>query len=426
MATHGPGQGGEAVPRLVGQLHTDAALLDAASVDFGRQTVRRPRAVFEPAHAADVAAMVRRGRATGVPVVVRGAGHTVDAQTLTAGGVVISLTALASVGSVISEPTSAAAGSAPPVSSVRVEAGARWRDVVAVTLPLGLAPPVLPDYLDLTVGGTIAAGGVGGASHRHGSVADNVIALDVVTPAGDLVTCSAGGLFDAVRGTQGAHGIITAATLTLHPVAAAVVRHRLAYPSLGPFLDDQHRLIAAPRFDHFVGQALWAGQGWSFVIDAAAADPAPLDDLAAAEVTTEKVSAAEFVHRLDPLVDQARATGSWQGDAHPRANVFLPGRHAAGVIGAVVRELTPADLGPGGSVLIYAIPTARLAAPRMPKADDPVTVVFGVQRTAPAGDRVALARMRRANAALQVTARRLGGASYSHPAAGRRVRRYPV
>ncbi len=44
---------------------------------------------------------------------------------------------------------------------VTVEAGATWREVLAATLPHGLAPPVLPDYLDLTIGGTLAVGGVG-------------------------------------------------------------------------------------------------------------------------------------------------------------------------------------------------------------------------------------------------------------------------
>jgi FAD/FMN-containing dehydrogenase len=40
-----------------------------------------------------------------------------------------------------------------------LDAGATWRDVLTVALPQGLTPPVLPEYLDLSVGGTIAAGG---------------------------------------------------------------------------------------------------------------------------------------------------------------------------------------------------------------------------------------------------------------------------
>lgn len=409
MTTYGPGRDREAAPRPVGVLSTADADLDRAAVDFGNQTRRRPRAVLFPATAADVAEIVRYGRMAGIRVVPRGAGHTVDGQALTRDGIVVDLSTLCAVG-------------APSGRLLSVESGARWRAVVAATLPLGLAPPVLPDYLDLSVGGTLAAGGVGGASHRHGCVADTVADLDVVTPAGDLVTCSPTrdpALFDAVRGTQGAHGVITRATLSLVQVATTVRRHRLTYTDLDAFLADQRRLVDSPRFDHFVGQAVRTDGSWRYVIEAAGPAEASPAGLAAVAVESGSCAYRDFVHRLDPLVDQARATGSWQRDAHPRANVFLPGRHAAATIAGVLRDLAASDLGPGGSVLIYAIPTARLAAPRMPKADDPLTVVFGMQRTAPAGDTATLARMRRANAALHVRARALGGASYSHPAAGR-------
>ena len=39
---------------------------------------------------------------------------------------------------------------------VVVDAGATWREVVEATLPHGRTPPVLTDYLDLSVGGTLA------------------------------------------------------------------------------------------------------------------------------------------------------------------------------------------------------------------------------------------------------------------------------
>jgi cytokinin dehydrogenase len=65
-----------------------------------------------------------------------------------------------------------------------------------------LTPPVLADYLRLSVGGTLTVGGVGAMTARHGLQADNVLELDVVTGRGDLLTCSPErhpDLFDAVR-----------------------------------------------------------------------------------------------------------------------------------------------------------------------------------------------------------------------------------
>ena len=48
---------------------------------------------------------------------------------------------------------------------------------------------MLTNYLGLSIGGTIAVGGIGAASSRHGMQTDNVIALDVVTGEGDEVSC---------------------------------------------------------------------------------------------------------------------------------------------------------------------------------------------------------------------------------------------
>ena len=51
---------------------------------------------------------------------------------------------------------------------VVVDAGITWRDLLDATLARGLTPPVLTNYLGLSIGGTIAVGGIGSASSRHG------------------------------------------------------------------------------------------------------------------------------------------------------------------------------------------------------------------------------------------------------------------
>jgi AhpD family alkylhydroperoxidase len=100
-------------------------------------------------------------------------------------------------------------------------------------------------------------------------------------------------------------------------------------------------------------------------------------------------------------------------------NMYPPGTEA--IVSDVLGGLTADGLGValGGGILLYLIPTDRLAAPNMPKARDAVTAVLGLQRTAPPGDPALLADMRRANAALHARARSVGGASYTHPTAYR-------
>jgi FAD/FMN-containing dehydrogenase len=413
-----PGNTVAEVPTVAGVLSYRDDDRAAMASDFGNLVHRRPTAVLHPRSAADIAAVVRFGRAHGLPVVPRGTGHSVDGQAQVREGIVVNMTTLAGIGE-------------PGPNRISVDAGATWSAVVDATLPAGLAPPVLPDYLALSIGGTLSAGGIAGASHQHGCIADNVYDLDVVTRAGELVTCSPvhdRDLFDAVRGSQGEHGIIVRAALALVPVHHSARRYLLGYRDLRTFLTDQQRLIADRRFDHVGGRVQLAPDaGWRYLLEAGVAFSAPdqpddralLGDLGH-ERGTEQIASTSyrgFLERLEPLVAQLRSVGSWQHHLHPRCNVLLPGRHAESVVSDVLAGLTPELIGLGGSVLLYAVPTARLSAPNMPRARDAVTVVFGVQRTAPPDDPGLLARMRRDNSALHVRARSVGGASYANPTA---------
>ncbi len=143
--------------------------------DFGGIVERSPARVVRPASPDEVVAAVREATAQGLDAVPRGTGHSTFGQSLTT-GVSLDLRGLSGVHE-------------NGERHAAVAAGTTWREVLAATLPPGLVPPVLTDHLDVTVGGTISAGGVGGTSHLHGTQADNVLALDVVAD-GALVTCS--------------------------------------------------------------------------------------------------------------------------------------------------------------------------------------------------------------------------------------------
>jgi cytokinin dehydrogenase len=95
----------------------------------------------------------------------------------------------------------------------------------AGTLTHGYTPPVLTDYLRLTVGGTLSVGGVSGTSWRYGAQVDNVEELTVVTGAGKTVKCSESenrSLFEAVLAGQGQCGVMVGARLRLVPAPELV------------------------------------------------------------------------------------------------------------------------------------------------------------------------------------------------------------
>ena len=214
--------------------------LEARSYDFGRMVKHVPSAVARPESVGDVAALVRRAAADGFELAIRGGGHSQSGQSLTDGGVVLQTTRLDRVQPLDQE-------------LVRAQGGAHWRKVVDVLAGTRLLPSVLVDIGEATVGGTLAAGGVGTSSHRYGFQAGQVEQLEVVTGTGDRVLCSAArnkDLFDAVRGGQGQFGIITEAWIRLRPAKGRLRLYELCYRDFARFADDFERIVDEDRFDH--------------------------------------------------------------------------------------------------------------------------------------------------------------------------------
>ncbi|MFD5468787.1 hypothetical protein ACFWIQ_39210 [Kitasatospora sp. NPDC127059] len=65
-----------------------------------------------------------------------------------------------------------------------VEARATWARPADTGPAIGRVPPVPPDHLHLSVGGTLSAGGIGGAVQHHGLQTDTVREVEGVTGTG--------------------------------------------------------------------------------------------------------------------------------------------------------------------------------------------------------------------------------------------------
>ncbi|MFJ9626356.1 FAD-binding protein [Streptomyces sp. NPDC091280] len=405
----------QGVPRLDGTLVTDDASLTADSDDFGHIVHRRPAAVLRPGSVRDVVAMVRFCNLHGLRVAPRGQGHGTNGQAQVEGGLIIETTPLASIGAVRK-------GS----SHVTVGAGAKWSDVAKATLAHGLTPPVFTDYLELSVGGTLSVGGIGGQTHRHGAQVDNVLELEVVTGAGELLRCSATrhpDLFHAVLAGLGQCAVIVGATLRLVKAPETVRHYLLPYSDLRTFLDDQRLLVTEGRFAYVEGQvgADTAGSFDQFTIEAVAYGP-PVGDTpddatllkglrhTASGVQTADLGYYDFLDRLAPSVAALKSAGLW-AYAHPWLNLLLPGHRTADLAATLLDELTPADLGPG-VVLLYPVLRDRLHTPLLRAPDDPVPYLFAVLRTTAPEDTATVQRLLNANRSAYDLADAAGGTNY--------------
>lgn len=384
-----PLDGSVPVPPLDGELILSGTALDQAADDFGHLVSRQPCAVLRPASAEDIARMIRFARAQGIGIAGQGRvgdSHSVFGQSQVEAGVVIDMSTLSFVGAVDGE-------------SVWADAGASWLEVLEATLPHGLSPPTLTDYVGLRVGGTLSIGGIGGQAFRSGLQVDNVLELEVVTGRGEIVTCSRRErpvLFDSVRAGLGQLAIIVRARLRLVPVPPETRTYLALYSDLGTFTRDQERLIRDGRFDYVEGQAVPAdGGGWSYLLEAVKYfDPAAPpgaggvpDDAALTgdlsflpgTLTTEDRSYLDFANRLAPLIELLTQLGLW-GLPHPWVDLFIPGRHVVPFVDAVLSGETPATTGEG-PILLYPFLSRRVRAPMMELPNGPIVYLLAILRT---------------------------------------------
>ena len=403
--------------RSSAEVRVDTAARTAAGDDFGHLVHHTPRMVVLPRSADDVAAAIREAGPLGMQVAAQGSRHSVWGRSQVRDGIVIDMSTLAEIRSVEAD-------------RVTVDAGATWSDILAATLPVGLTPQVVPEYLGLSLGGTLAVGGVGGTTSTFGLVSDTVTELEVVTGRGELLTCSPArnaDLFDAVRAGLGQCGVITRATLRRVAAPREVRRFLLSYPTLAAMVRDSRRLAGDDRFDVVKGAILPAAAGgWTFQLDVASGftGPAPddgilLDGLSDDPALRQPTSMAYLDHlgRLAALEEALRADGRW-ASPHPWLTTFVGDTAVESVVSAELDRLdAPADLGRFGQVVLSPIRTRAVTSPLLRLPPEPLCHAFNLIRLPGTDDPAAAERLVEANRAIYHRVRDTGSTLYPASAA---------
>jgi FAD/FMN-containing dehydrogenase len=370
--------------------------LDPAAVadDIGHIIHRTPARVVRPGDQAEVEALIRWAAARGMHLAARGRGHSTFGRSQVEGGVVLDMAGMAHVGPV-------------DESRVRVGAGATWKDVLAATLPYGLSPPVVPDYLDLSVAGTVVVGGVGSMTSRHGLVCDNVAELRIVTATGEWLTCSRVRnveAFDAVRAGLGQIGVITEVDLELVPAPESVNPIERFYPDLASMLADVRSMVRERRFDEVqaaVVRNLDGHEGWIYRVEAADHNPARLEP--------DACSYLEWLERLAPLAQLLDARHRLSLP-NPWLMTFIGDSQVDALAGAELNApTTPADLGPMGRINVSPIETEAIRAPLFRAPAEELCWTFNLVRMPPVAD---ADRLLDVNAATYARVREAGGTLY--------------
>jgi FAD/FMN-containing dehydrogenase len=181
---------------------------------------RHPLLIARAASTADVAAVVRFAVSEGLPIAVRGGGHSVAGFSTCDGGIVLDLSAMNAVRVDVTQRRAVTGG------------GTLWSVFDAATQAHGLA--TTGGLISSTgLGGFTLGGGIGYLVRAYGLTCDNLLAAEVVLADGSIVRSSADGnadLFWALRGGGGNFGVVTSFELALHPVGPIVLGGPIFFP----------------------------------------------------------------------------------------------------------------------------------------------------------------------------------------------------
>jgi FAD/FMN-containing dehydrogenase len=212
----------ELVERMRGPvLQPDDAGFDEARRIWNGMIDRRPTAIARCTGAADVAAAVRFAREKGMPLSVRGGGHNVSGRSVCEGGVLIDLSGVRNVR--VDRERGVA----------RVGGGALLGDIDHETQAVGMAVPV-GAVSETGIGGLALHGGYGFLSRKYGLTADQLVAADLVTADGTILTVDERthpDLFWALKGGGGGFGVVTSFEFRMHPVGPEVYFLLVLYPA---------------------------------------------------------------------------------------------------------------------------------------------------------------------------------------------------
>jgi FAD/FMN-containing dehydrogenase len=146
---------------------------DAARVVFNRLVDRHPAIIARCAGAADVVACIEFAREQGLPVSIRGGGHSIAGKAICDDGLMIDLSAMKGI------------RVDPATRTVRAEPGLIIGEFDRETQAFGLATTM--GVISTTgIAGLTVGRGMGWLIGKHGLACDNVIAMDVVTADGRL------------------------------------------------------------------------------------------------------------------------------------------------------------------------------------------------------------------------------------------------
>jgi FAD/FMN-containing dehydrogenase len=199
----------------------DDATYDRHRAIWNGSIDRHPALIARCTGASDVSAAVSFARQTGLPLAVRGGGHSFPGHSVCDDGLVVDLGPMKGI------------DVDPEAGTARAEAGVLLGELDRETQAFGLAVPAgIVTHTGLA--GLTLGGGIGWLQRKYGLTIDQLLSVDLITAEGELLRASEAenpDLFWGIRGGGGNFGVVTRFEFRLNPLGPQVVAGPVFWPT---------------------------------------------------------------------------------------------------------------------------------------------------------------------------------------------------
>lgn len=172
-----------------------------------------------------------------------------------------------------------------------------YEDLVAATLPHGLAPLVVPQLKTITLGGAVTGMGVESASFRNGLPHESALEMDIFTPAGEVVTVRPDGehsdLYFGFPNSYGTLGYATRLTIELEQVARYVAVRSVRFSDLGALSEAVAQICADRSWEReavdYLDGVVFSPQEAYLVLGRQTQEPGPTSDYTGQKVFYQSI-----------------------------------------------------------------------------------------------------------------------------------------
>jgi FAD/FMN-containing dehydrogenase len=217
-----------------------------------------------------------------------------------------------------------------------------YEDLVAATLPYGLAPLVVPQLKTITLGGAVTGLGIESTSFRNGLPHESVLEMDILTGAGEMLTASPRehpDLYRAFPNSYGTLGYAARLRIELETVQPFVALKHVRFSSLPDLVATMERIVETGRLDgvltHYLDGVVFSADESYLCVGVQTAAPGPVSDYTGQQIyyrsirhedgiSDDRLTISDYLWRWD--TDWFWCSEAF-GVQNPRIRRFWPRRY---------------------------------------------------------------------------------------------------